>query len=112
LLNGELLEDVQWFKYLGSRVEKTEPVETEVKSRVKEVCKVLCALKTIMICRTLGMETKRGLNEGVIVPTVLYGTETWGVKAEERRRLNVYEMKCLRSMDEVSLRDRFTNDVV
>ena len=28
-LNGELLEEVQCFKYLGSQVEKTELVETE-----------------------------------------------------------------------------------
>ena len=111
-LNGELLEEVQCFKYLGSQVEKTELVETEVKSRVKEGCKVLGALKSVMSCRTLGMEAKRGLYEGVVVPTVLYGAETWGVRAEERRRLNVFEMKCLRSMAGVTLRDRINNDVV
>ena len=38
LLNGELLEEIQWFKYLGSHVEKDELVETKVKSRVKEGC--------------------------------------------------------------------------
>jgi hypothetical protein len=43
LLNGELLEEVQCFKYLGSHVEKDELVETEVKSRVKEGCRVLGA---------------------------------------------------------------------
>jgi hypothetical protein len=111
-LNGELLEEVQCFKYLGSHVEKTELVETEVKARVKEGCKVLGALKSVMSCRTLGMEAKRGLYEGVVVPTVLYGAEAWGVRAEERRRLNVFEMKCLRSMAGVTLRDRITNDVV
>ena len=62
-LNGELLEEVQCFKYLGSQVEKMELVETEVKSRVKEGCKVLGALKSVMSCRTLGMEAKRGLYE-------------------------------------------------
>ena len=111
-LNGELLEEVQCFKYLGSQVEKIELVETEVKSRVKEGCKVLGALKSVMRCRTLGMEAKRGLYEGVVLPTVLYGAETWGVRAEERRRLNVFEMKCLRSMAGVTLRDRINNDVV
>ena len=54
-LNGELLEEVQCFKYLGSQVEKIELVETEVKSRVKEGCKVLGALKSVMRCRTLGI---------------------------------------------------------
>ena len=35
-----------------------------------------------------------------------------GVRAEERRRLNVFEMKCLRSMAGVTLRDRINNDEV
>ena len=54
LLKGESLEQVQCFKYLGSHVEKDELVETKVKSRVKEGCKVLGALKSVMKCRTLG----------------------------------------------------------
>jgi len=110
LLNRELLEEVQCFTYLGSHVEKSELVETEVKSRVKEGCKVLGALKSVMSCRTLGMEANRGLYEGVVEPTVLYGAETWGVRAEERRRLTVFEMKCLRSMAGVSLKDRFESE--
>ena len=79
---------------------------------MKEGCKVLGALKSVMRCRTLEMEAKRGLYKVVVLPTVLYGAETWGVRAEERRRLNVFEMKCLRSMAGVTLRDRINNDVV
>jgi hypothetical protein len=58
------------------------------------------------------MHAKRVLYEGVVVPTVLYGAETWGLRAEERRRLNVFEMKCLRGMAGVTLWDRINNDVV
>ena len=54
----------------------------------------------------------RGLYEWVVFSTVLYGAETWRVRAEESRRLNVFEMKCLRSMAGVTLRDRINNDVV
>ena len=93
-------------------MEKTELMETEVKSQVNEGCKVLGIQKSVMSCRTLGMEAKRGLSERVVLPTVLYRAETWGVRAEERRRLNVFEMKCLRSMAGVTLRDMINNDVV
>ena len=44
--------------------------------------------------------------EGEVVLTVLYGAETWVVRAEERRMLNVFEMKCLRDMAGVTLWDR------
>ena len=38
------------------------------------------------------------LYEGVIVPTALYGAEAWGMRSAERRKVNVLEMKCLRSL--------------
>ena len=44
---------------------------------------------------------KKTLYQQVIVPTVTYGAETWGLMEAERRRLNVLEIKCLRPrMDE------------
>ena len=46
------------------------------------------------------------------MPTVMYGSELWGMKVNERQKLNVFEMKCLRSMVGVSRSDRIRNDVV
>ena len=39
---------------------------------------------------------------GVIVPTGLHGAEAWGMRRAERRKVNVLDMKCLRSLVEVS----------
>ena len=36
--------------------------------------------------------------ERAIVPTALYGAEAWGMRIDERRKVNVLEMKCLRSL--------------
>ena len=38
----------------------------------------------------------------VVVLTVMYGSESWGMKVTERQKLNAFEMKCLRSMTGVS----------
>ena len=48
------------------------------------------------------------LYEGAIVPTTLHGAEAWGM----RRKGNVLEMKCLRSLVEVSRIDRVWNEEV
>ena len=48
--------------------------------------------------RGLGIKMKKSLYEGVIVPTALYGTEAWGMRNAGRRKVNVLEMKCLRSL--------------
>ena len=44
------------------------------------------------------MNVKKVLYEKVAVPTIMYGSESWGMKVTERQKLNVFEMKCLRSM--------------
>ena len=52
------------------------------------------------------------LYEGVIVPTALYGAEAWGMRSAERIKVNVLEMKSLRSLLGVSRMDRVRNEKV
>ena len=48
----------------------------------------------------------------MIVPTALYGAEAWGMRSNERRKVNVLEMKCLRSLVGVSRMDKIRNEEV
>ena len=45
----------------------------------------------------LGIKAKKCIYEGVIAPMV-YGVEAWGMRSAERRKANVLEIKCLRSL--------------
>ena len=112
MLDGEMLEEVDQFKYLGSVIAAKGDVGEDVTNRVKEGCKVLGALNSVIRNRSLGMNVKRALYEKVVVPTVLYGSELWGLKKTERNKLNVFEMKCLRSMCGVTRLDRIRNEEV
>ena len=62
--------------------------------------------------RGLGIKAKKSLNDGVIVPTQLYGADAWGMRSAERRKVNVLEMKCFRSLVGVSRMDRVWNEKV
>ena len=42
----------------------------------------------------------------------LYGAEAWGMKSAERRKLNLLEVKCLRSLVGVSRMDKVRNEEV
>ena len=106
MLNGEALEEVDQFKYLGSVIAANGGVEADVRHRVNEGCKVLGALKGVMKNRGLGMNVKKVLYEKVVASIVMYGSESWGMKVTERQKLNVFEMKCLRSMTGVYRLDR------
>ncbi len=63
-------------------------------------------------CKSLGMSAKKRLYEGVVIPTALYGAETWNMGVAERKRLNVMEMRYLRSMCGVTRMDRVRNEEV
>ena len=111
-LEGEQLEKVDSFKYLGGRITERGDVGQEVQCRVVEANKAMGGMKKIFKNREVGMGTKRGLYESIIVPTALYGAETWGLRADDKRRLDVLEMKCLRSMCGVTIWDRITNEEI
>ena len=70
------------------------------------------ALKSVLNNRGLGIQAKKCLHEGVIVPTALYGTEALGMRSAEKWKVNVLEMKCLRSLVGVSRMNRVRNEEV
>lgn len=46
------------------------------------------------------------------MPILLYASETWTLLAEDMRKLEVFQMKCLRAILGISLRDRWRNETV
>ena len=70
------------------------------------------ALKSVLRNRGLCIKAKKCLYEGVIVPMALYGAEVWRIRSAVKRKVNVLEMKCLRSLVGLSLMDRVRNDEV
>ena len=86
--------------------------ERDVVHRMNEGYRAWVAPKSVLSNRGLGIKAKKCLYEGVIVPTALYEAEAWGMRSADRRKVNVLEMKYLRSMVGVSRMDRVRNEEV
>ena len=112
ILNGEPLKEVDYFKYLGSQVAPDGGCERDVVHKMNQGYRAWGDLKSVLSNRGLGIKAKKCLYKGVIVPTALYGSEAWGMRSAERRKVNVLEMKCLRSLVGVSRMDRVRNGEV
>ena len=112
ILNGDSLEEVDCFKYLGSQVAADGGCERDVVHRMNEGYRAWGELKRVLSNRGLGIKAKKCPYEGVIVPTALYGAEAWGMRSAERRKVNVREIKCLRRLAGVSRMDRVRNEEV
>ena len=79
ILNGEPLEKVDCFKYLGLQVAADGGCERDVVHRMNEGYRAWLARKSVLSNRGLGIKAKKCLHEGVIVPTALYAAEAWGM---------------------------------
>ena len=112
ILNGEPLEEVDCFKNLGLQVAADGGCERDVVHRMNEGYRAWGALKSVLSNRGLMIKAKKCLYKGVIVPMALNGTEASSMKSAERRKVNVLEMKCLRSLVGVSRMDRVRNEEV
>ena len=87
---------MDYFKYLGSQMAADGACERDVVYRMNEKYRALGALKSVLSNRRFGRKAKKCPYEGVIVSTALYGAG--GMMSAERRKVNVLELKCLRSL--------------
>ena len=93
-LNGEPLEEVDCFNYLRPQVAANGVCMRDVVHRMNEGYKAWEALKSVLSNRGLGINAKKCIIEGVIVPTTLYEAEAWGMRSAERSKVNTLKMKC------------------
>ena len=109
-LNGKPLEEVDCFKYLGTQVAEDGGCERDIVHRMNGGYREWRALKSVLNSRGLGTNATKCLFEGAFVQTALYGAEASGMRSAERRKVNVIEMKCLRSLGGVSRMDIVRNE--
>ena len=79
---------------------------------MNEEYRVWGVLKNVLGNRGLGIKAMKCLYEGVIVKMALYRAEAWDMRSANRRKVNVLEMKCLRSLERVSGVGRVRNKEV
>ena len=85
-LEGGPIEIVQEFTYLGSSISRDGEVKGEVKFRIGKAAWAFgCLQKPIFQNHRLSVETKRKVYRAVVLSVLLYGAETWAIKAESVR---------------------------
>ena len=77
---------------------------------VDEGIKAFGAMTTMFNVRSVHLGAKVEFTERELVPTVTNGSETGGMRMDERHKLNVMKMKCKRSKYRGSSMDRGRNE--
>ena len=95
-INGETVENVNSFVFLGSSVPSTTD---NIKRRIALACSAFGRLKeNIWIRRNVLSKLKVRLYSALILPIATYGSESWTLKSEDSKRLLVFENDCLKCL--------------
>ena len=85
-VNGQKLEIVTNFKYLGSVI-TNEGSKPEILSRIAQTTAALTRLKTVWYDRRISLSSKIRLMRSLVTSIFLYACESWTLTAELQRRI-------------------------
>ena len=97
-IDGEAVETVADFIFLGSKIIVDGDCSHEIKRRFLLGRKVITKLDSILKSRDITLPTKVCLVKAMVFPVVMYGCENWTVKKAECRRIDAFELWCWRRL--------------
>ena len=91
-IDGETVETVSDFIFLGSKITADGDCSHEIKRRLLLGRKVMTNLDSIFKSRDITLPTKVRLVKAMVFPVVMYGYESWTIKKLDQQRINVFEL--------------------
>ena len=91
------LESVEVAKYLGIMISGDGRIEEEIRSRIGKAAKVIGVLnEPVWKQKELSRKTKMKVYNAIVVPTLVYGSETWVLNKHQESAIQATEMRVLR----------------
>ncbi|XP_055251395.1 BLOC-1-related complex subunit 5 isoform X1 [Moschus berezovskii] len=97
-IDGETVETVSDFIFLGSKITADGDRSHEIKRRLLLGREVMTNLGSIFKSRDITLPSKVHLVKAMVLPVVMYGCESWTLKKTERRRIDAFELWCWRRL--------------
>ena len=99
MVDGDgFVEFTNEFKYLGTMVNSTLSMSSEITSRIRKASAAFGALSKIFKDKTITLTVKGQVYSVLIVTILLYGCEVWNLRADDEDRLKKFHRRCIRSI--------------
>ena len=95
-LDGDALEDVTSFTYLGSITDKQVRTDANVKVRIGRARAAFLQMKNVWALPNLTINIKIRIFNTTVTPVLLYGTETWRTTAVTLKKVQTFINTCPR----------------
>ena len=93
-IDGETMETVRNFMFLGSKITADGDCSHEIKRRLLLGRKAMTNLDSILKSRDSTLPTKVHLVKAMVFPMIMYGCESWTVKKAEHQRIDAFKLWC------------------
>ena len=93
-IDGETMETVRDFIFLGSKITADGDCSHKIKIHLLLGRKAITNLDSILKCRDITLSTKVCLVKALVFPVVMYGCESWTVKKAECQKIDAFELWC------------------
>ena len=111
-IDGETVETVADFIFGGSKITADGDCSHEIKRRLLLGRKVVTNLDSILKSRDITLSTKVHLVKAMVFLVVMYECESWTIKKAECRRINAFELWCLRRLLRIPWTARRSNQSI
>ena len=111
-IDGETMETVTDFIFLGSKITADGDCSHEIKRRLLLGRKVMTKLDSILKSRDITLPTKVHIVKAMVSPMVMYGCESWTIKKAEHQRIDAFELWCWRRLFRVPWTARRSNQSI
>ena len=97
-IDGEIMETLRDFIFLGSKITADGHGSHEMKRRLLLGRKPMTNLDSILKSRDVTLPAKVHLVKAMVFPVVVYGSESWTVKKAEHQKIDAFELWCWRRL--------------
>ena len=97
-IDGEKMEAVTDFLFLGSKIITDGDCSHEIKRHLLLGRKVMTNLDSVLKSRDITLLTKVYIVKAMVFPVVMYGCDSWTIKKAEWQRIDAFELWCWRRL--------------
>ena len=111
-IDGETMETVKDFVFLGSKITEDGDCSHENKTCLPLGKKAMTNLESILKSRDISLPTNVHLVEAMVFPLVIYGCKSWTIKKTEHQKIYAFELWCWRRLLRVPWTTRRSNQSI
>uniref|UniRef100_A0AC11DHB6 Uncharacterized protein n=1 Tax=Ovis aries TaxID=9940 RepID=A0AC11DHB6_SHEEP len=111
-IDGEMMETVTDFIFLGSRITADDACSHEIKRRLLLGRKAMTNLDSMLKSTDISLSIKVRLVKAIVFPVVMYGCESGTISKTECQRIDAFELWCWRRIWGVPWKARRSNQSI